>query len=182
MIDIIKMDIEGHEPHALKGCMALIRKHNPILFTEFNPRCLVALDHDPMDYLEQMFTIYHRMHVITAWSDSAEFDEPKSIMAYWKRRNMELTTDGTLPDGMLHFDTLPRIDSYYQRVRWPNAPGDPSLKTHVWSVPGTPYPTPWANSGKPENQKRAGIAAGARPAGTPRAQASTATGPQEKGR
>ncbi len=105
-IDIIKMDIEGHEPHALKGCMALIRKHNPILFTEFNPRCLVALDHDPMDYLEQMFTIYHRMHVITAWSDSAEFDEPKSIMAYWKRRNMELTTDGTLPDGMLHFDII----------------------------------------------------------------------------
>jgi hypothetical protein len=105
-IDIIKMDIEGHEPHALRGCMALIRKHNPILFTEFNPRCLAASDHDPLDYLKQILNMYSCINIITPWDNSTGFDDPQSIMAYWRRRNTELTTDGTLPDGMLHFDII----------------------------------------------------------------------------
>lgn len=52
-IDFVKMDIEGHEPLALQGFATLIRKHRPLLLTEFNPYCLTNLQHIlPIDYLK----------------------------------------------------------------------------------------------------------------------------------
>src|SRR3954454_16518463 len=39
-IDFIKIDIEGHEPAALRGLALTLRKHKPLVLCEFNPRCL----------------------------------------------------------------------------------------------------------------------------------------------
>jgi FkbM family methyltransferase len=39
-VDVVKMDIEGAEDRALRGMHRLIRNHRPVIFTEFNPRCL----------------------------------------------------------------------------------------------------------------------------------------------
>ncbi len=106
-IDVIKIDIEGHEPNALRGCAGLIRKHDPILFTEFAPRCLAeTMGYDPMAYLLQLFALYRRAEVLTQWGDSAEFDDPEKLMDYWRSRDRQLAADGTLPGGMLHFDIV----------------------------------------------------------------------------
>ncbi len=64
------------------------------------------MGHDPMAYLRQVFALYRRTQVLTQWGDSAEFDDPDALMAYWQRRDGELTADGTLPAGMLHFDIM----------------------------------------------------------------------------
>jgi FkbM family methyltransferase len=106
-IDVIKIDIEGHEPHALRGCTELIRRHDPILFTEFAPRCLAdVMGHDPIDYLRQVFDLYRRATIITPWGDFVEFDDAEAVMDHWRRRDAELTANDTLPDGMLHFDII----------------------------------------------------------------------------
>ncbi len=106
-LDFLKIDIEGHEPHALAGCTQLIRKHNPTLLTEFAPRCLGEVERiDPRDYLRQVFDLYPRVTAITLFGDDVEFDDPDAVMSYWHRRNAELTAAGILPDGMLHFDLI----------------------------------------------------------------------------
>jgi FkbM family methyltransferase len=54
-IALIKIDIEGHEPLAIKGLAQTITKHRPTLVTEFHPACL--RDHSqcvPEDYLRQL--------------------------------------------------------------------------------------------------------------------------------
>jgi FkbM family methyltransferase len=106
-IDFIKIDIEGHESHALVGCAKLIRRHDPILLTEFSPFWLN--EYSPTgarDFAYHVFAHYRRVRAITIWGDSAEFDDPESVLAYWHKRDAELTVSGAEIAGMLHFDLI----------------------------------------------------------------------------
>jgi FkbM family methyltransferase len=42
-VDFIKLDVEGYEPWALDGARAIIGRHRPALFVEFNSWCLLAM-------------------------------------------------------------------------------------------------------------------------------------------
>ncbi len=54
-IDIIKMDIEGAEPLALKGMtQTIIRNPDIIIFTEIYPNAIRRLGHDPLDFLASL--------------------------------------------------------------------------------------------------------------------------------
>jgi hypothetical protein len=106
-LDFVKMDIEGHEPQALAGFSRLIDRHRPVLLAEFNPRCLVDLQQqDPLAFLKQIFAVYSRVRVTSAFQDDATFDSPDKVMAYWERRNGEVTAQNLLPDRLLHFDLV----------------------------------------------------------------------------
>jgi FkbM family methyltransferase len=106
-IDFVKMDIEGHEPSVLQGFSSLIRKHNPILLTEFNPRCLVDVQGtQPIAYVEQLLTYYSRLQVITPFGDSVTFTDADAVMQYWWERDRELVCQKLLPERMLHFDVI----------------------------------------------------------------------------
>jgi FkbM family methyltransferase len=110
-VDLIKIDIEGHEPRAIRGARGLIEKHHPILLTEFNPRCL----HDvggiaPIDYAELLLSYYSRLRVITAFGDDTELRDARSLMAYWERRNAEVARNGIMPPGLLQFDVIATMD------------------------------------------------------------------------
>jgi FkbM family methyltransferase len=110
-VDLIKMDIEGHEPRAMQGAHRLMEKHRPTLLTEFNPRCLREVGGvAPIDYAEQLLSYHSRLRVITAFGDDVEFPDARSLMAYWERRNAELARDGILPQGMLQFDVIATTD------------------------------------------------------------------------
>jgi FkbM family methyltransferase len=54
-IDAVKLDIEGSEPRALEGMRELVRRHRPVLLTEFSPQLLRLVSAcDPADYLESL--------------------------------------------------------------------------------------------------------------------------------
>jgi FkbM family methyltransferase len=106
-LDFVKMDIEGHEPQAFEGFSHLLERHRPVLLVEFNPRCLVDLQQQsPLAFLKQIFSLYPRVRVTSAFDDNEVFDSAEGVMGYWERRNREITADKRLPDGMLHFDLV----------------------------------------------------------------------------
>jgi len=106
-LDFVKMDIEGHEPQALEGFARLIGRYRPVLLVEFNPRCLVDLQQqDPVAFLQQIFALYPRVRVTSAFEDDETFDSADGVMGYWERRNREVTAQKRLPDRMLHFDLV----------------------------------------------------------------------------
>lgn len=106
-LDFVKMDIEGHEPRALEGFSRLIGRHHPVLLVEFNPRCLVDLQRqDPLAFLKQIFAFYPRVRITSAFEDNETLDSADEVMAYWERRNREITAKKLLPDRMLHFDLV----------------------------------------------------------------------------
>ena len=73
----------------------------------FNPRCLVDLQrHDPLAFLKQIFAFYPRVRVISAFEDDETLDSAEKVMAYWEKRNREITAKKLLPDRMLHFDLV----------------------------------------------------------------------------
>lgn len=54
-VDVIKMDVEGHEPYALGGMRKTISKNkNLVLFTEFAPAYLQRAGVEPKDYLKKL--------------------------------------------------------------------------------------------------------------------------------
>jgi FkbM family methyltransferase len=105
-LDLVKIDIEGQEPAALRGLSRLITRHRPALFVEFNPTCLVARQQDPGDLLRQIFSWYPEVDVTSAFGDRATFGQAEDLLAYWDRRTREVAAAGLLPEGELHFDLV----------------------------------------------------------------------------
>jgi len=106
-LDLVKMDIEGHEPLALDGFRATLARHRPALLVEFNPRCLEDLHRQsPRAFLDDLFSLYPRVRAVSAFGDDQTFDAPADLMAFWERRNREVAAEGRLPDRMLHFDLI----------------------------------------------------------------------------
>jgi FkbM family methyltransferase len=64
-MDIIKVDVEGHELHALRGTERLI-SHNPAiqLFVEFNPATLIAADVKPATLVGYLHSFGFRLYPV----------------------------------------------------------------------------------------------------------------------
>ena len=107
-LDFVKMDIEGHEPAALRGMHGLIERHRPTLLVEFNPRCLAVQSEDPIPFLRRLLEGYPHVRVISQFDDDATFERAEDVVEFWRRRDKELTREGKLPHGLLHFDLVLR--------------------------------------------------------------------------
>jgi FkbM family methyltransferase len=105
-LDLVKLDVEGHEPQALRGLDRLVGRHRPTLLTEFNPRCLGQQGQDPDAYLAQIFARYPRLRALSPFGDDAAFDQADDVMAFWRTRDAEVAGEGKLPKGHLHFDLV----------------------------------------------------------------------------
>jgi FkbM family methyltransferase len=87
-IDVVKIDVEGHEPLALKGMEKLIQKHRPLLVSEFHPKALC--DHgnlDPMSYLRSFLDFGYRLAVIDPQGQESSFAETNEVLEYWRSYN-----------------------------------------------------------------------------------------------
>lgn len=92
-IDVIKMDIEGHEPIALKGMQNILRQHHPILLTEFHPHAIQTnANADPSDYLDALLGLGYELSVIEPAGQTRPMPDATAIMAYWRDINHQMGT------------------------------------------------------------------------------------------
>lgn len=106
-LDLLKMDVEGHESLALEGCRELIERHRPTLIVEFSPVYLINHGHNhPAQLLDRILALYPAIRATSDHGDDATFDRSADLMAYWERRNSELTTSGVVADDAFHFDLI----------------------------------------------------------------------------
>lgn len=87
-LDVIKIDIEGHEPVAWPGIEALVRKHKPIVFTEFNPPAI--RNHSrvlPEQYLEALFGVAREVVALHLDGRRVACTNPDRIMDAWREEN-----------------------------------------------------------------------------------------------
>jgi hypothetical protein len=105
-LDLVKMDIEGHEPPALRGISRLLLKHRPGLVVEFNPACLAVQQQDPREYLALVFAVHPRVRALSPFGDDRVFNGAEDLMAFWASRSAQLAADGSLGQGALHFDRV----------------------------------------------------------------------------
>ena len=83
-IDSIKMDIEGYEPLALQGMLLILKKHKPVIITEFSPwhiehRCGLS----PQKYLDQLAALEYGLSIIEPSGQITSEKSPAAIMEYW---------------------------------------------------------------------------------------------------
>jgi len=84
-IDVIKMDIEGAEGRALQGMQQLIRRHRPIIFTEFSPHGLESRSNiSPEVYLERLYGLGYELFVLDRKRGKSPTPQSKDqIMQYF---------------------------------------------------------------------------------------------------
>lgn len=95
-LDVVKIDIEGHEPMAWPSIARLVERHRPAIFTEFNP--VAIRNHsrvDPESYVQGLFEF-------APWIETIEFDGTRhrcsgvaEVMDRWRGANERAGTDGT---------------------------------------------------------------------------------------
>ena len=106
-LDLVKMDVEGHEIDAFDGFRAAIEKHRPALVVEFNPRCLVDLQRrEPAELLDRILALYPSVQALSVFGDDERFSRTADLLEHWRRRNREVTDAGLLPDRLLQFDLV----------------------------------------------------------------------------
>jgi len=86
-IDLIKMDIQGHEPVALRGMMDTLRNMPKIkLITEFDAPMLSSAGHDPAGYLRSLRELGFRFTILSDYGKAEPDADPAKIIS--------LCTDG----------------------------------------------------------------------------------------
>jgi len=88
-LDVIKIDVEGHEPIAWQGIESLVRKHKPRVFAEFNP--VAIRNHSrvpPEQFLEVLLS--HAREVTALHLDGRRVvcTSKAEIMEQWREANV----------------------------------------------------------------------------------------------
>jgi len=105
-IDVLKMDIEGHEPVALRGMSATLTRFRPTLLCEFHPRMIRANSGtEPADFLAALNGLGYALAVLRPDGRETDVLPPSAIMAEWEGANREAGADGSL-----HLDLIGRPD------------------------------------------------------------------------
>ncbi|MDX1976152.1 MAG: FkbM family methyltransferase [Pseudanabaenaceae cyanobacterium bins.68] len=87
-IDVIKIDIEGYEPLALRGMNEMVRKHKPVILTEFSPWHIEHRSRSkPHEYLQEISNHGYCLSVIEQSGCARVMANVKSLVAYWESLN-----------------------------------------------------------------------------------------------
>ena len=82
-ITMVKIDIEAHEPFALRGMTKLLKKYRPKIVMEFHPWAMEGNNVDPPEeYLKQLEDFGYRLGVIEA--AGVQTMGRREILAHWK--------------------------------------------------------------------------------------------------
>ena len=89
-IDLIKIDIEAHEPFAIRGMDKLIRKFKPIIVTEFHAWAMSINNvSTPQEYLEQLIQYNYRLSIIDTSGHLIDAPDTDFVMNFWKDLKQE---------------------------------------------------------------------------------------------
>lgn len=108
-LDFIKLDIEGHEPWALRGALSVLRRHSPWVLCEFNPQMLGEQNADPADMARLVFDLTDRVAAIDSDGRRGAVHDADGLMALWADRDAASAAAGRLPAGWVHFDLLFKV-------------------------------------------------------------------------
>jgi FkbM family methyltransferase len=100
-IDILKMDIDGAEALALRGAQELLKRHRPLIFTEFCPPLLLQISGvEPLQYLEALLELDYELSIIGFSGDIIECGRNvEAIMQYIEQRSMMYVDLLAVPRG-----------------------------------------------------------------------------------
>lgn len=103
-VDLIKMDIEGYEPLALRGMSAVLARFRPVMLVEFHPAAIRAhAGMEPEALLDSLNEQGYYLAVIRPDGlESAPMDAA-GMMAEWERVNREYHMSGNM-----HLDLIGR--------------------------------------------------------------------------
>ena len=101
-LDLVKIDVEGMEPRALRGLQQTLDRFRPILIGEFHPWAIErACGESPFDFLTWMSKRYASISVLHRDGSTEDCADPEAVMKIWRRVN---ETAGM--DGRVHLDLL----------------------------------------------------------------------------
>jgi FkbM family methyltransferase len=96
-VDLIKIDIEAHEPFALQGMRKLVARCRPKLITEFHPWAMRLNNVEaPEMFLDQLKDLGYAISVILPSGELRHMRGAEEIMEYWR----------SLREETVHLDLL----------------------------------------------------------------------------
>lgn len=103
-IDVMKMDIEGHEPIALRGMGEVLARCHPVLLAEFHPMAIRANSGgEPAEFLEALAGCGYRVAVIRHDGTETPPLDAAGILGEWEKLNSQMGSDGAI-----HLDIICR--------------------------------------------------------------------------
>jgi FkbM family methyltransferase len=103
-VDVIKMDIEGHEPVALRGMMQTLKQFQPVLVFEMHPLAIrVNAGSEPADLLDGLAALGYRLAVIRPDGTETPPLDTAAILEEWQAANRARKLDGSM-----HLDLIGR--------------------------------------------------------------------------
>jgi len=92
-LDLIKIDIEGHEPIALQGMRETLAKHRPMIISEFHPKLIEEFaKQEPQAYLNTLISMGYRLSVIEFTGTIKACGGSAEVMEYWRALNQQHNT------------------------------------------------------------------------------------------
>lgn len=89
IVDVVKIDIEGHEFHALLGMINMIQRSPSIkIISEFSPAMIRRAGNDPEEYLNLIRSLGFKICIIEDSGDRVLHPENRSIMECAMKRTL----------------------------------------------------------------------------------------------
>ncbi len=106
-LDLVKIDVAGMEPLALRGLQRNLTRFRPILLSEFHPWAIERASGTlPIDYLRWLRRLYPAITILHRDGVHERCVDPEAVMDVWQRVNA-----ATAMEGRLHLDLLLTLDS-----------------------------------------------------------------------
>ena len=110
-IDLIKLDIEGYEPLALRGLTRTLDRCKPRVLCEFNPISLIGNDPTwPEALIDTLFGLTSTMIAMASDGVRTPVHSASELHALWRDYDARSTREGWLPEGWVHFDLLCQVE------------------------------------------------------------------------
>jgi FkbM family methyltransferase len=101
-LDLVKIDVGGLEPKALRGLEHALTRFRPVLLSEFHPWAIErASDCEPIEYLRWLRRLYPSITILHRNGTRECHSEPEAIMQAWQHANRLAGLD-----GRLHLDLM----------------------------------------------------------------------------